>query len=161
MATLGGQLTLNARRHPDRPALIFEGVERSYGQLDREINQYANALLSLGVQKGDRVAVLSPNSDRFLLALYGAFKVGAIVSPFNPRSTARELAYLLEDSGASVLLFVGTPSRRCGTWPSWSRRPLPRRFRWTARTASTISSSWRPPCRTATHRSRCARTTTA
>ena len=107
MATLGGQLTLNARRHPDRPALIFEGVERSYGQLDREINQYANALLSLGVQKGDRVAVLSPNSDRFLLALYGAFKVGAIVSPFNPRSTARELAYLLEDSGASVLLFGG------------------------------------------------------
>ena len=40
-------------------------------------------------------------------AQYGAFKVGAIVSPFNPRSTARELAYLLEDSGASVLLFGG------------------------------------------------------
>jgi acyl-CoA synthetase (AMP-forming)/AMP-acid ligase II len=107
MATFGGQLTLNARRHPDRPALIFEDVERSYGQLDREVNKYANALLSLGVQKGDRVAVLSPNSDRFILALYGAFKVGAIVSPFNPRSTARELAYLLEDSGASVLLFGG------------------------------------------------------
>src|SRR3546814_12357201 len=75
MATLGGQLTLNARRHPDRPALIFEGVERSYGQLDREINQYANALLSLGVQKGHRVAVRSPNSDRSPLPLYGGVQV--------------------------------------------------------------------------------------
>ncbi|GAA1327196.1 class I adenylate-forming enzyme family protein [Leucobacter albus] len=109
MATLGSLLAVNAQRHPDRPALIFEGAEvteRSYVELDREVNQYANALLSLGVSKGDRVAVLSPNSDRFVLAIYGAFKIGAIVTPFNPRSTARELAYLLEDSGAAVLLFA-------------------------------------------------------
>lgn len=107
MATLSGQLTRNAHRHPDKVALIFEGTERTYAQLDAEINQYAHAMLSLGVQKGDRVAILSPNSDRFILAVYGALKVGAIVSPFNPRSTARELAYLLEDSGASLLLFAG------------------------------------------------------
>ena len=107
MATLGGQLSINARRHPDRCALVFGETERTYRELDADINRYAHALLSLGVGKGDRVAVLSPNSDRFLLALYGAFKVGAIAVPLNPRATARELRYLLDDSGACVLLFGG------------------------------------------------------
>ncbi|KAM9863216.1 fatty acyl-CoA synthetase [Leucobacter sp. BZR 635] len=123
MATLSGQLTRNAHRHPDRIALIFEGTERSYAQLDGEINQYAHAMLSLGVQKGDRVAIISPNSDRFILAMYGAFKIGAIVSPFNPRSTARELAYLLEDSGTSLLLFAGETAAAVKGLASLERPP--------------------------------------
>nr|WP_228795595.1 MULTISPECIES: AMP-binding protein [Nocardia] len=90
MATLGGQLSINARRHPHRSALVFGDTERTYRELDAEINQYAHALLSLDVRKGDRVAVLSPNSDCFILALYGAFKIGAIAVPLNPRATARD-----------------------------------------------------------------------
>lgn len=107
MATLAGQLALNARRHPDRIALIFGDRERTYREFDAEIDSYAHALLSLGIEKGDRVAVISPNSDRFLLALYAAYRIGAIAVPLNPRATARELQYLLTDSGASVLLFAG------------------------------------------------------
>lgn len=106
MATLGSQLALNAHRHPERTALVFEGAERSYGELNSEINRYAHALVSLGVTKGDRVAVMSPNSDRYILAMYAAYKVGAIFVPLNPRATSRELRYLLEDSGASMLLFA-------------------------------------------------------
>ncbi|MFD9669529.1 class I adenylate-forming enzyme family protein [Rhodococcus sp. NPDC059968] len=104
MATLGGQMTLNAHRHPDRTALIFEGNERTYQDLNSEINRYAHALSSLGVSKGDRVAVMSPNSDRYVLAMYAAYKLGAIFVPLNPRATSRELRYMLDDSGASVAL---------------------------------------------------------
>lgn len=106
MATLNGQLTRNARRYPDRCALIFGDVERTYREFDTESNKYAHALISLGVGKGDRVALLSPNSDRYVLALYAVFKVGAIAVPLNPRATSRELQHLLIDSGASVLLFA-------------------------------------------------------
>ncbi|AXY49360.1 AMP-binding protein (plasmid) [Rhodococcus pyridinivorans] len=68
MATLAGQLALNARRHPDRIALIFGDRERTYREFGSEIDSYANALLAIGITKGDRVAVISPNSDRFLIA---------------------------------------------------------------------------------------------
>lgn len=63
MATLGGALALNARRHPDKTALIFGDTTYSYDALAARIDQYAHALASLGVAKGDRVALLSPNSD--------------------------------------------------------------------------------------------------
>jgi acyl-CoA synthetase (AMP-forming)/AMP-acid ligase II len=106
MATLHGELARNARRHPGRAALIFGDTERTYAQLDAEVNRWANALIRLGVGKGDRVALMSPNSDRFVIGLYAALKAGAIFVPVNPRSTARELRYLLDDSGASVLLFA-------------------------------------------------------
>lgn len=105
MATLGAQLALNARRHPDRTALIFEGTERTYRQLDDEINRHAHVLTDLGVRKGDRVALMSNNSDRFIIAMYAAYKIGAIFVPVNPRGTSRELRYILDDSGAKVLLF--------------------------------------------------------
>jgi fatty-acyl-CoA synthase/feruloyl-CoA synthase len=105
MATLGGALALNARRHPDKTALIFGESIYSYEQLAARTDQYAHALASLGVGKGDRVALLSPNSDAYVLGLYGAFRLGAIAVPLNPRVPARELRYLLEDSGATVLLY--------------------------------------------------------
>lgn len=107
MVTLGGQLSINARRHPHRSALVFGDTHRTYQEFNEDVNRYSHALIALGVTKGDRVALFSPNSDRFLLSLYAAFKVGAIVVPMNPRATARELRYLLDDSGASVLLFGG------------------------------------------------------
>lgn len=105
MATLGGALALNARRHPEKIALIFGEITYSYEQLAARIDQYAHALAAQGVGKGDRVALLSPNSDAYILGLYGAFRLGAIAVPLNPRVPARELHYLLEDSGATMLLY--------------------------------------------------------
>jgi len=104
MATLGGQLRRSAAAYPDRTALIFEGHERHYRALNQEVNQGAHALASLGVGKGHRVALMSANSDMFIIALYAALKLGAIVVPLNPRSTAHELRHLLADSGAGTLL---------------------------------------------------------
>ena len=105
MATLGGALALNARRHPEKTALIFGETIYSYAQLAARIDQYAHALAAQGVGKGDRVALLSPNSDAYVLGLYGTFRLGAIAVPLNPRVPARELHYLLEDSGTTVLLY--------------------------------------------------------
>lgn len=104
MATLGGQLSRSASSYADQTALIFGDRERTYRELDAEVNQHAHALLSLGVSKGDRVALMSGNSDRFVIAMYAAFKVGAVFVPVNPRATARELRHLMADSGATVLL---------------------------------------------------------
>lgn len=104
MATLAGQLARSARSYGAKTALIFGDAERTYKQFDDEVNQHAHALLSLGVRKGDRVAILSGNSDVFVIAMYAAFRTGAIFVPLNPRAASRELRYLLTDSGATVLL---------------------------------------------------------
>ncbi len=86
MATLHGLLAINAHRTPGKTALVFGDRSHTYAELNALVNRYAHALQSLGVKKGDRVALLSTNSDRFLIAFYGGLKAGAIVSPFNPRS---------------------------------------------------------------------------
>lgn len=63
MATLGGQLTRSAASYADQIALVFGDRERTYRELDAEVNRHAHALIELGVAKGDRVALMSSNSD--------------------------------------------------------------------------------------------------
>ncbi|PRZ43948.1 fatty-acyl-CoA synthase/feruloyl-CoA synthase [Antricoccus suffuscus] len=104
MATLAGQLARCSSAYPTKSALVFGETERTYRQLDEEVNQYAHALAALGVTKGDRVALMSGNSDVFVIAMYATFRLGAIFVPLNPRATSHELRHLLTDSGASVLL---------------------------------------------------------
>ncbi|WP_068397554.1 class I adenylate-forming enzyme family protein [Kribbia dieselivorans] len=104
MATLAGQLARSAASYPNQTALIFQERERTYAELNAEVNQYAHVVTSLGVTKGDRVAVMSGNSDSFVLAMYATFRLGALFVPLNPRATSRELRHLLADSGATVLL---------------------------------------------------------
>lgn len=106
MLSLGHLLAVNARRHPDKTALVFENLSFSYAELDTHVNRYANVLLARGVSKGDRIGILSTNTDRLVLAVYAGFKIGAIVVPMNPSSTPRELHYLLSDCGATALLFA-------------------------------------------------------
>ena len=104
MATLGGQLARSAASYPTKTALIFGETERTYAQLDTEVNQHAHALAALGVTKGDHVALMSPNSDAYVIAMYAVYKLGAIFVPVNPRASSHELRHLMADSGAQVLL---------------------------------------------------------
>lgn len=123
MATLGGQLTRSAASYADQTALIFGKHTRSYQELNEEVNQHAHALLELGIRKGDRVALMSGNSDRFIIAMYAVFKVGGIFVPVNPRATSHELRHLLADSGTTALLLgpgMDTPVAGMG-----SLDPLP------------------------------------
>jgi long-chain acyl-CoA synthetase len=93
--TLVDYLTELARDHAAKVALLFKGTTVSYGQLDAESTAFAAAFWSLGVRKGDRVALLLPNCPQFLIAQFGAWKVGAIVVAVNPTYTERELEQML------------------------------------------------------------------
>ena len=92
------------RRYPQNPALIFYGRALSYDELDAQSNQFANALIQLGVQKGDRVALMLPNSPQYVIACYGALKAGAIVVQTNPLYVERELEHQLNDSETETLI---------------------------------------------------------
>ena len=105
MPSIGQILERNARRVPDRTALVFENKRYTYADLDATVNRAAHAIARLGVNKGDRVALMSPNSDQFVIAYYALLKLGVIVVPTNVRLAAPELAYQLEDSGARLILY--------------------------------------------------------
>ena len=102
------QLDAAARRAPDRLALIA-GTERlTYRQLERRAGGFALALRARGIGAGDRVAITLPNGIAFAVALYGALKAGATVTPLNPQLTADERARTLSDFDARVVVDAGS-----------------------------------------------------
>jgi acyl-CoA synthetase (AMP-forming)/AMP-acid ligase II len=105
LATIHGTLASCAGRCPDRLAVVFGERTYSYAEFDQAVNQAAHALRAAGLSKGDRMLLISGNSDRFMLALFAALRLGALVVPVNPASAAPELQHILGDSGASLLVF--------------------------------------------------------
>ncbi|WP_194814619.1 class I adenylate-forming enzyme family protein [Nocardia sp. XZ_19_385] len=105
MPTIDATLRMTARRVPGREALVFGDIRRTYAELDAEVDRVAGVLAERGITKGDRVALMATNSDRFVIAFYAAHRLGAIFVPINPASAAPELDYLLRDSGAAALIF--------------------------------------------------------
>jgi len=92
------------RRFPKHPALSYYGRTITYEQLDLLSNQLANALIELGVQKGDRVSIMLPNVPQCVIAYFGALKAGAVVVQTNPLYVERELEHQLNDSGAETII---------------------------------------------------------
>jgi acyl-CoA synthetase (AMP-forming)/AMP-acid ligase II len=92
------------RKTPERVAIVHEGREITYRELDTRVLRLASALRGLGVARGDRIAYLGPNHPAFLETLFAAGALGAVFVPLNVRLAAGELAYMLGDSGASVLV---------------------------------------------------------
>ena len=97
-------LETTANRVPNRIAIIFGGMELTYGELKTLSNRLAAALVGLGVNKGDRVAIHLPNSPQFAIAYYGALKIGAVFTPLSPLLAPREVKHQLNDSGAETLV---------------------------------------------------------
>ncbi|MBI5305050.1 MAG: alpha/beta fold hydrolase [Chloroflexi bacterium] len=93
-----------ARRFPNQRAVVFYDRALSYRELNDATNRLANALSNLGVKKGDRVALLLPNSPQMVIAYYAALKIGAIVVSLNPLSNVDELAHQLNDAGAETII---------------------------------------------------------
>ncbi|MFN8498489.1 MAG: long-chain fatty acid--CoA ligase [Anaerolineae bacterium] len=102
--TLVDVIADTARQRPNHTALLFKGARMSYRQLERLSDAFASALVAFGVQKGDRVALLLPNTPQLIIAQVGAWKAGAIVAPINPLYSEPELADLLQTCGAEVVL---------------------------------------------------------
>jgi long-chain acyl-CoA synthetase len=101
---LHGLLERTAERYPERVASIFFGAQLTYGALDAAANRFAHALLSFGVKRGDRVALMLPNCPQFLIAFYGTLKAGAVVTAVNPLYTPHELEYQLNDAEVETLV---------------------------------------------------------
>jgi long-chain acyl-CoA synthetase len=104
--TLVDYLTESATEWPDRPALLFKGATIDYGTLERLSDNFAVALHSFGVNKGDRVALGLPNCPQFLIAEFGAWKIGAIACPFNPTYSDREMEDALNATGAEIVVVL-------------------------------------------------------
>jgi O-succinylbenzoate-CoA ligase len=94
----------NAKLYPDKIAVVSKYRKYTFKELDRRINQLSNIILSLGVKKGDRVAILSKNSTYYLEIPYAILKAGAIVVTINYRLKEKEISYIIEDSGAKTLI---------------------------------------------------------
>ena len=77
----------------------------TYGELEARARGMARALDHLGVAHGARVAIVSPNSGKFLTSYFGVSGYGRVLVPINFRLTADEMAYIVGHSGASVLLY--------------------------------------------------------
>ncbi len=101
---IGEDLRARAAADPDRPAVIAPEGELSYGELDAAAERLARGLAHNGVRRGDRVATLLPNSLEAVISIYGVFRAGAAISPLNPTVKPRKLAYVLDDSGAQVVI---------------------------------------------------------
>jgi long-chain acyl-CoA synthetase len=96
----------SAAQRPHHPALLFKGTVMPYAELERLSNTFATALVKLGVKKGDRVALLLPNTPQLILALLGTWKAGGIAVPLNPLYTEQELEFALRECGVETVLVM-------------------------------------------------------
>ncbi|HLV00041.1 MAG TPA: long-chain fatty acid--CoA ligase [Acidobacteriota bacterium] len=92
--------------NPDGTATIFFGAKTSYRKIDSQVNQFASALASKGVAKGDRVALILPNMPGYVIAHFAVLRLGAVLVPTNPLYVERELSYQLNNSGAETVVIL-------------------------------------------------------
>ena len=89
---------------PDAVALRFESETITYEELNRRANRVANGLQGMGVEKGDRVAIMLPNIPEFVYAFVATLKLRAVAVPFNTLYKGGEILHILKDSGAKVVI---------------------------------------------------------
>jgi fatty-acyl-CoA synthase len=104
--TIGANLDRAVARHGDREALVDVPTHRrwTYNELDVEVDELARGLLELGVARGDRVGIWSPNCAEWVLLQYATAKVGAILVNVNPSYRSHELRYVVNQSGMRLLV---------------------------------------------------------
>jgi len=107
MLTIGEALAANGLRYRDKVALWYDDIHLTYGELDRRVNQASNALLALGIGKGDHVALLMMNSIEYTELYFACGRIGAVAVPINLRLAPREMAYVLANSESRLLVGDG------------------------------------------------------
>ncbi len=105
-STLLNAVSETARQLPNHTALLFKGSRLSYSELEQLSNSFAAALVSQGIKKGDRVALLMPNCPQSIIGQLGTWKSGAIAVPLNPLYTEYELQHALTECGAEAVLVL-------------------------------------------------------
>ncbi|MGW0752176.1 AMP-binding protein [Streptomyces sp. NPDC002587] len=104
--TIGANFDRSVASHPDRDALVDRPTGRrwTYAELGAEVDALAVGLLDLGITKGDRVGLWSPNCAEWVLTQYAAAKIGAILVNINPAYRTHELEYVLGQAGVRLLV---------------------------------------------------------
>lgn len=97
-------LRATANNHPTKNAMWFYGTSTTFWELYLKVNRFANALIELGVKKGDRVGLLLPNCPQFVISFWALLSVGAIVTNMNPMYTTEELKNMVEITGMKGLI---------------------------------------------------------
>ncbi len=104
--TLLDHIRETAQQRPDHTALVFKGEKISYGEMEWRSDAIAQALIANGVKKGDRVAIIMPNTPQFVLSELGIWKAGAIAASINPLYTGPELEHALKECGAEIAIVL-------------------------------------------------------
>jgi long-chain acyl-CoA synthetase len=102
--TLGQALERSAAKYPDCPAIVMMGKKITYRELNELVNRFAASLAELGVKKGDKVALITPNMPQVVIACYACFRLGAVAVMNNPLYTEAELEYQFNDSEVTVAI---------------------------------------------------------
>jgi fatty-acyl-CoA synthase len=103
-AIVGDFLKRSSIRYPGKIALVNGDIRITYAELNTMANRFANAMLSLGVQKGDRVAIMSHNCYQYLACFFGLSKIGAVLTPLNFALRGEEIEYIIRHSEAKIFI---------------------------------------------------------
>jgi len=103
--TLGYSVVRNARKYPHKTAIVFEGLRRTYRELDERSNQLTHALRRIGVRKGDRIGTLSLNSLELMEAYMAHLKIGAVTVPLSAWGMDKDIQYQIDFTGCRVVIF--------------------------------------------------------
>jgi long-chain acyl-CoA synthetase len=109
---LGRMLEGSVQQYGDRPAIIHEGKQYNYKELNGAVTVLAKSLRSLGIGKGDHVALMLPNCPEFVASYFAAQKIGAVAVTINAQSTSYELRYLLDNCDARCFITSAPLARR-------------------------------------------------
>jgi fatty-acyl-CoA synthase len=101
---VGDFLRRAVKLYPNKTAIVDNDQRFTYAQFRDRVNQLAHSLIALGVQPGDRVCILSPNSHYFLESYYGVPQIGAVLVPLNYRLVAADHEYIINHAGVKVVI---------------------------------------------------------
>lgn len=102
---IGEWIQRNAKRYPDKTAILFEGNIYTFKEFEQRVNRLCNALISIGIKKGHRVAVLLDNCNQFVEAHGACAKGGFVLVPLNTMLNAEELAYIVNNAETAAMIF--------------------------------------------------------
>ena len=103
MTSLSANLVASKDRNPDRIALRCDDLQFTYREFDAAASRVATLLKQAGIEPGDRIGVMLPNTPAFAIVFYGIMYRGAVAVPMNPLLKSREVSFYLSNSGAKAL----------------------------------------------------------
>lgn len=102
--TIGEILERNARLVPDKKSVVFGSCSYTYKELNEAVDALCQSLYSLGIRKGDRIALNLPNWPEFIVSYFAAAKIGAVIVPLNTKLRENEVAYILNNAEVSTVI---------------------------------------------------------